>query len=191
MCGAKLSRSHRPISYYREACHPKIFKEAMEDFKQFFKDKTKIAWDNRLEGIIVQDTKAFRYTPPIVGRPVGILPFGYLRPEERLDSETETSGSGSGNDTNTTTSTTASESVEYDTDSEVEDSDNDEEPSTTDTNRTLYFGQQGARIYIPSEVVSFISSYDYQNSQTQSTPTSTLSFDTEYTNGHETKTLPR
>lgn len=154
----------------------------MKDFKQFFKDKTKITWDNRLEGIVIDDPKAFRYMPPVVGRPCGFLPFGYMRPEERSvtksegeDSSGSGTGSGSGSGTETTTTASSSESVEYDTDSEVDDTDEEEPAHTTGTlTRTPNLDQQ--RLYIPSTVGS-----------SEFTPASTVSFGTQsqYTSGHD------
>lgn len=115
MTGAKLSRQYRPTSFYRDVCRPKVFHEAFRDFKHFFQDKTQIAWDERLEGI--KKDGAFVYTPPILGRPVGVVPSGYVRPEWRQQQE----------------------DVEYDTDSEVEDDDDDDddddENSATDGKR--------------------------------------------------------
>lgn len=101
MCGAKLSRQYRPTSFYRDVCRPKTFPEAFHDFKHFFQDKTQISWDDRLEGIRKNGT--FVYTPPVLGRPVGDVKSGYIRPEWRYK-EAE---------------------VEYDTDSEVGDDDED------------------------------------------------------------------
>lgn len=103
MTGAKLSRQYRPTSYYRDVCRPKTFPEAFTDFKHFFHDKTQIQWDERLEGI--KKDGAFVYTPPILGRPVGDVPVGYVRPEYRDDE------------------------VVYDTDSEVGDDDDETEES--------------------------------------------------------------
>jgi len=112
MFGAKLSRQYRPNSFYREDCRPKTFQEAFKDFKHFFKAKTDIEWDDRLEGI--RKEKVFVYTPPILGRPVGVVKSGYIRPEWR-EKELD---------------------VEYDTDSEVEDDDDEDTDISTDRNTT-------------------------------------------------------
>lgn len=117
MVGAKLSRPHRPLSYYRETCRPKPFPEAFRDFKHFFHDKTHTHWDDRLEKIKRDGANAFTYTPPVLGRPVGALPTGYVRPEWRKEVEDE--------------------AVEYDTDGEVdEDEDTDTSTSTSSTTIT-------------------------------------------------------
>ncbi|KAL5317700.1 hypothetical protein ACEPPN_014798 [Leptodophora sp. 'Broadleaf-Isolate-01'] len=110
MFGAKLSRTCRPIAYYRQDCHPMDFATAFSCFKKFFKERSGIDWDDRLERIIpkkIENGKEvefafFKYLPPIQGRPVGLLPYGYVRPEDR-----------------------PMEDVGYDTDSEVGDDDQD------------------------------------------------------------------
>jgi hypothetical protein len=114
MTGAKLSRSHRPVSYYREFCHPMDFPSAFFYFKHFFTKKTGINWDQRLESIKMPDN-FFVYTPPVLGRPVGILPDGYERPEYRIK---EVEGD-------------AEKEVIYDTDSEAEYSDSEEDTVPT------------------------------------------------------------
>ncbi|KAL2068955.1 hypothetical protein VTL71DRAFT_15293 [Oculimacula yallundae] len=91
MFGAKLSRTSRPLTYYRQDCVPMDFATAFHAFKKFFKEKTGINWDDRLERIIpkkIENGKEiefsfFKYLPPIHGRPVGLLPYGYVRPEDR------------------------------------------------------------------------------------------------------------
>ncbi|CZT47581.1 uncharacterized protein RSE6_08161 [Rhynchosporium secalis] len=115
MFGAKLSRSHRPITYYRQDCQPMTFADAFRCFQKFFKEKTGIDWDDRLERIIprrIENGKEiefafFKYLPPINGRPVGLLPYGYVRPEYR---QAPIEGA-------------QIEDVGYDTDSEVGDDD--------------------------------------------------------------------
>lgn len=57
---------------------------------------------------------AFVYTPPVLGRPVGQVPSGYVRPEWRENEQ----------------------DVEYETDSEVDDDSEDE--STTDSAITIH-----------------------------------------------------
>jgi hypothetical protein len=116
MCGAKFTRTKRATSYYRDHCHPKDYIAAFADFKYIFKKKTGIEWDMRLE-IITMDETFFVYTPPVLGRPVGDLPDGYIRPEER-DPEVEYSQN-------------EEENVAYDTDSEVDDSDTEDESFST------------------------------------------------------------
>ncbi|RDW68403.1 hypothetical protein BP5796_09060 [Coleophoma crateriformis] len=115
MCGAMLSRPHRPNIYYREDCHPKYFHEAFADFKKFFERKTGVAWDDRLEGKKAGDDK-FVWTPPPLGRPVGLLPEGYIRPRYREENRSATKSSAEEN---------SDEGLIYDTESEVGGSDDE------------------------------------------------------------------
>ncbi|KAE8452538.1 hypothetical protein EG329_000441 [Mollisiaceae sp. DMI_Dod_QoI] len=148
MFGAKLSRTHRPTSYYREECHAMEFRDAFKHFQKWFKVKTGVDWDLRLEMKLrardeVQDlsnrevARKFNWTPPVLGRPVGQLPWGYVRPEEREDTATSSSGDdskGSKSSSSSNESTNgeegsgsgSNEDVVYDTDSDV-DSDEEEE----------------------------------------------------------------
>jgi hypothetical protein len=99
------------------------FSDAFKHFQHFFKDKTGIDWDMRLEKparnnsttIVkgkdgkgqVKVERRFTWTPPVRGRPVGQLPLGYVRPEEREDvikKHERDSGSGSGSDSGEDTS---------------------------------------------------------------------------------------
>jgi hypothetical protein len=89
------------------------FSEAFGHFQTFFKSRVGKNWDMRLEKVEGLPDDKFVYTPPVLGRPVGLLPKGYVRSEER---ETEI--------------------VAYDTDSEVgsedEESGTEEESSDED-----------------------------------------------------------
>ena len=68
----------------------------------------------------------FVYTPPVLGRPVGLLPEGYIRPEFRVK-EVETVDEGSSSEGMSKGSGSDEGDVVYDTDSEV---DSDEDGST-------------------------------------------------------------
>ncbi len=115
MVGAKLSRNGRPNSYWRDQCHAMKFEDAFYHFKHFFHEKTGVEWDRRLEPLppklksysfisqnatIIEDAVKFKYTRPEPGRPVGLLPLGYILPEDRLvkasEENSSESGSGSG-----------------------------------------------------------------------------------------------
>lgn len=152
MCGAKLSRSHRPCAYYREQCHAMEFSDAFKHFQHFFKDKTGVEWDMRLEkqapynsntanaantskqnGQVIPERR-FTWLPPILGRPVGQLPLGYVRPEDREDAHTSSDSSGSGGSGSGSESSEGegkNEDVVYDTDSDVE-SDNEKSADSED-----------------------------------------------------------
>ena len=105
------------------------FHTAFGCFKKFFKERSGIDWDERLERIIpkkiengkVVEHNFFKYLPPPQGRPTGLLPYGYVRPEDRVavvnDSEDEDA------------------EVGYDTDSEVDDDGSDGCDEMLDDNR--------------------------------------------------------
>jgi len=137
MCGAKFTRTKRATSYYRDHCHPKDYTAAFADFKYIFKKKTGIEWDMRLERIKTDET-FFVYTPPVLGRPVGDLPDGYIRPEER-DPVVEYSQNEMEED--------MEKSVAYDTNSEVDDSDAEDKSSSTQersSSDTLFSGSSSS-----------------------------------------------
>ncbi|PVH88646.1 hypothetical protein DL98DRAFT_477182 [Cadophora sp. DSE1049] len=122
MFGAKYSRSHRPLTFYRQDCRPMDFCTAFHCFKKFFKERSGIDWDDRLERIIpkkiengkVVEHNFFKYLPPPQGRQTGLLPYGYVRPEDRVVEV----GGGEG-------VAEADGDVGYDTDSEVGDDGDD------------------------------------------------------------------
>jgi hypothetical protein len=91
-----------------------LFSQAFDIFRAFFQEKTGVPWDMRLEKRSKVSEELFTYTPPILGRPIGIVPWGYIRPELREPEESDSPKSAS----------EVEEAVEYDTDSEV---DEDEE----------------------------------------------------------------
>jgi hypothetical protein len=130
------------------------YKTAFKHFQKFFKEKTKVEWDLRCEikqihklekekekeeaarvkkGLLEgEKVRPFVWTPPPLGRPVGLLPWGYVRPEERIpDTSSEDSSSGSGTESDGTSSSGSGDDVVYDTNSEVESSDEEEEESSS------------------------------------------------------------
>ena len=108
MFGAKLNSPGRHTSWFREKCLPKEFHLAFADFLHFYKKHTGIAWDDRFDGL-PQDPNLFKYDPPKLGRPVGLLPPEKKAPswddEDEPMSHSGDSGAG----------------LVYDTDSDVED----------------------------------------------------------------------
>lgn len=105
-----------------------IFAHAWNHFKNFFYVKTGIEWDQRLEGIKMPDTY-FVYTPPTGGRPIGLLPYGYILPEHRIKEISE------------------EDDVVYDTDSEAEESSTEE----GSTSRRKQARRTSARDMVTSE----------------------------------------
>ncbi len=85
--------------FWRDRMVPKEFHNAYIDFKHFFRQTTGYEWDLRLEGLKGPEDR-FVYQRPRLGRPVGLLPGGYVKPEDREeaveggDVETERNGSG-------------------------------------------------------------------------------------------------
>ncbi|ESZ91905.1 hypothetical protein SBOR_7699 [Sclerotinia borealis F-4128] len=139
MAGAKLTSAYQSPSYLRDECHPKIFEEAFKDFKQIFKSKTGIEWDDRYEPLPENHPESmFRYQRPTLGRPMGMLPSWRQAPswkdsdgngEKELDSCGEEIGEK--NDEESEVEVVAKEKWqkakrvrvehEYDSDSEVDD----------------------------------------------------------------------
>lgn len=97
------------------------FHTAFGCFKKFFRERSGIDWDERLERIIpkkiengkVVEHNFFKYLPPPQGRPTGLLPYGYVRPEDRVVEVVNDSKDGDADE------------VGYDTDSEVGDDGSD------------------------------------------------------------------
>jgi len=94
MAGAKYKKGKRIAIYYRDTCMPKEFFKAFGDFKWLFRKKTGIEWDKRCDGL-KGGAADFVYSPPIGGRPVGVLPRGWKEPEPEVHTDTD---SGEGTD---------------------------------------------------------------------------------------------
>jgi hypothetical protein len=62
---------------------PSTFDVSFRQFKKFFKLKTGIEWDCRLDGVKGGE-EAFVYVPPVEGQPRGVVPMGWGKEEERL-----------------------------------------------------------------------------------------------------------
>jgi hypothetical protein len=101
-----------------------LFSQAFDIFRAFFQEKTGVPWDFRLEKRSKISEELFTYTPPVLGRPIGIVPWGYIRPELREFDESDSPKSATDAE---------EEAVEYDTDSEVdEDEEQGNESSSTE-----------------------------------------------------------
>jgi hypothetical protein len=129
MFGAMLSRPQRKAIHVLDHCKPMSFAEAFYWFKYFFHKKTGVCWDQRLEGVKMGE-EYFVYTPPVLGRPVGYVAEGYVRPELRIREISEESGEGETTEAESDVTAEGGEVV-YDTDSEVEDDGEDSEDSST------------------------------------------------------------
>ena len=114
MSGAKYSRGpgHK-VTFWRDECRAKVFKDAFADFKKFFHEKTAWHWDKRCDGLPYDPTN-FRYELPPFSRPIGALPHGKKAPGFSEDKDAI------GMDTEIASAT---ETVVSDSDSGVEDSD--------------------------------------------------------------------
>ncbi|TAQ84637.1 hypothetical protein B7494_g7041 [Chlorociboria aeruginascens] len=159
MFGAKLSSKGKPTAYHRTECRPKLFSAAFKDFRDFFKGRTGIDWDQRLDGLKEKEN-GFKYTPPGRGRPVGSLPLGWTPPgqsnietEEDKASVDSDSSAGEGDGVETRVSTPVSTRVErldgveiiditQDTDSE-DDHDDDENESAVAESEVVMISATG------------------------------------------------
>lgn len=121
------------------------FHTAFTCFKKFFKSRSGVDWDLRLERIIPkyeengEEKLFFKYSPPVRGRPDGSLPWGYVRPEDRMAPIEDTKNSNIGDEEGQ-----SAEEVGYDTNSEVdEDVDQDSNlGSDATTSSVLRRGQE-------------------------------------------------
>lgn len=119
-----------------------IHKEWSEKEKEMERERIK---KGLLNG---EKVRPFVWTPPPLGRPVGLLPWGYLRPEER-ESSSDESSSGSGTETDSSgggasSASGSGEDVIYDTNSEVEESDEEEEEESSDEDEDMEDGSPGS-----------------------------------------------
>jgi hypothetical protein len=103
-----------------------VFHKAFFHFKDFFRKKTGIDWDQRLE-CTKMPAEFFVYTPPILGRPVGYVCEGYQRPELRIRELTEGESGDSERESGSAEEGEEEEGVVYDTDSEAEYDDSEED----------------------------------------------------------------
>ena len=101
----KYKRAGLPAVLYHDKDVGKGLQKAFEEFKSIFEDKTGIKWDQRL-GKLKQDKQNYVYMPPTGGKPVGVLPFGWKKPnqdsEQELDSSTTISEGTLGGDCHVT-----------------------------------------------------------------------------------------
>ena len=84
MVGAKYQKARQPAVLHREMCFPREFSKAFADFRRLFKKKTSIDWDQRLDNLKTAGD-VFKYTPPDMGKPQGVMPMGWTPPGGRPD----------------------------------------------------------------------------------------------------------
>ncbi|KAI1340485.1 hypothetical protein F5Y15DRAFT_422939 [Xylariaceae sp. FL0016] len=68
----KKPKVSRPDKWCAFEC-PKQFNEAFTEFKRFFRKKTGITWEKRIEEQGKMDCSRFHYAPPTGGKPIGLL----------------------------------------------------------------------------------------------------------------------
>jgi hypothetical protein len=75
-----------PAVLYHDKDVGKTLEKAFEEFRSIFEDKTGIKWDHRLNQLD-QDKQKYVYKPPADGKPVGVLPLSWEKPNEDLGKE--------------------------------------------------------------------------------------------------------
>lgn len=83
MVGAKYNRPGAATTYIKEYMIPSAFDVAFRQFRKFFRIKTGVEWDCRLDGVGGGE-EAFVYVPPTKEQPRGVMPMGWVEPEERV-----------------------------------------------------------------------------------------------------------
>ncbi|KAI1355798.1 hypothetical protein F5Y01DRAFT_326319 [Xylaria sp. FL0043] len=73
LCAIIFTNSKRAKHRQRLHDSPVDLKVALEKFKSFFKKKTKIAWDDRIDKMGTTGSEHFQYQPPTGGKPVGLM----------------------------------------------------------------------------------------------------------------------
>ncbi|KFY87678.1 hypothetical protein V500_06837 [Pseudogymnoascus sp. VKM F-4518 (FW-2643)] len=80
MVGAKYNRPGAATTYIKEYMIPSTFDVSFKQFHKFFKLKTGIEWDCRLDKL-KSGEDSFVYMPPPKDTPRGVLPMGWMEPE--------------------------------------------------------------------------------------------------------------
>ena len=108
MTGIRYNRPGKPTSFIFDYLIPSEFARAFKNWKAFFRLKSGIPWDKRLDGLVVESLEAatgkglkgeetladekapFIYTPPSRELPRGAMPANWVDPvEEKLRREKE------------------------------------------------------------------------------------------------------
>ena len=80
MVGAKYNRPGAATTYIKEYMIPSTFDVSFKQFQKFFKLKTGIEWDCRLDKL-KSGEDSFVYMPPPKDTPRGVLPMGWMEPQ--------------------------------------------------------------------------------------------------------------
>ena len=80
MVGARFNRPGHATLFIKEYMIPATFDVAFKQFKKFFRIKTGIEWDQRLDGMEPNED-AFVYVPPSKSEPRGVMPMGWKEPQ--------------------------------------------------------------------------------------------------------------
>lgn len=100
--GARLNDGKKKAAFHRDGCLIQMhFDKAFEGFRDFYRKKTGVNWDERCDGIVIDDETKFRYSPPDDGKPVGMLPPGWMKAKE-VDEDEESDESSESSDEETT-----------------------------------------------------------------------------------------
>ena len=112
--GAKLTSGRQGgTAYWRTDCRHMTFEDAFRAFKEFFKGRTGIEWDQRYDKLPQLAGKFKFLPPPREGMPIGEMPAGWTPPPEPVESGT------SGEETSATEA--GDENITYESDSGDED----------------------------------------------------------------------
>lgn len=87
MLGARFNRPGHATRFIKEFMVPTTFDVAFKQFKHFFKTKTGIEWDQRLDGVKSEKEDAFVYMPPSKDEPRGVMPLFWKEPQLGNDND--------------------------------------------------------------------------------------------------------
>ncbi|KAI0975999.1 hypothetical protein F4678DRAFT_482289 [Xylaria arbuscula] len=73
ICSTIHTKSKRQRRQQRFPDSPVEFDTALKKFQSFFKKRTNISWDDRVEKLGAAGPEYFQYQPPVGGKPVGLL----------------------------------------------------------------------------------------------------------------------
>jgi hypothetical protein len=92
MVGARFNRPGHATLFVKEFMIPTTFDVAFKQYKKFFKIKTGLEWDHRLDGLKPGED-AFVYVPPPKGEPRGVMPMGWKEPPQNSNNGSDNESS--------------------------------------------------------------------------------------------------